>query len=168
MTEKSKGLADFADKPLTVTTLDCPAVIAAGLKLHVPVLQVRSIVPWNVDGAAAVMVNVVDLVPIRMTLDLALAESEKTAFPVPERFTACGLLVASSLTVNDPDRVPVVVGVNVTLTVHAAPTLRTVGRAPQVFVSAKSPVTSMLLIFIAVLPVLTNWTVCGELVCPTV
>lgn len=93
---------------------------------------------------------------MRRTVDLTFAESEKTALPVPDRATACGLLVASSFTVNAPVRVPLVVGVNVTLTLHAAPTLRTVGRVPQVFVSAKSPVTLILLIFTAVLPVLTN------------
>jgi hypothetical protein len=38
--------------------------------------------------------------------------------PVPVRFTVCGLLLALSVIVNVPGREPVVVGVNVTLTVQ--------------------------------------------------
>ena len=87
LTAKSKGFAVLADNPLTVTVLVSPGVMETGLKLHVPVVHERSMEPWNELGAEAVTVNVVDFVPIRRTLDRTLAESEKTALPVPDRET---------------------------------------------------------------------------------
>src|SRR5574337_489332 len=127
-----------------------------GLKVHVPVVQARVIAPWNVLGADAVTVNVVDFVPINRTLDLTLDESVNTALPVPESDTPCGLLTASSSIVSPPVRAPVDVGVKVTLMLHEAPTLRTVGRVPQVLVSAKSPLVAMLLMLMAEFPVLAS------------
>ena len=62
-------------------------------------------------------------------------------------------------------RVPVAVGLKVTLIVQLAPAAT---ELPQVFVWAKSPalvpVTEMPLIVSAALPVLLNVTVCAELV----
>lgn len=58
------------------------------------------------------------------------------AVPVPPSVTVCGLLEALSVIVNEPLRVPLAVGVNVTFTVQLelAATL-----APQLLVCAKSP-----------------------------
>src|SRR5690348_11100272 len=139
-----------------------------GLKVHVPVVQARLMAPWKVLGAAAVTVNVADFVPISTTLDLTLDASVNTALPVPVSDTPCGLLLASSSMVSDPVRLPLDAGVDVTLTVQVAPTLRTVGRVPQELVCAKSPLVVMLLMLMAVFPVLVSWTVCAGLVCPTV
>src|SRR5258705_11485587 len=55
------------------------------------------------------------------------------AVPVPVRLTICGLPVASSVIVMVPVRVPVAVGVNVTLIVQLAPAATEV---PQVLVCA--------------------------------
>ncbi len=51
--------------------------------------------------------------------------------------TLCGLPDAFSATLTEPDRVPVAVGVKVTLIEQLAPTARVV---PHVFVCPKSPV----------------------------
>src|SRR5439155_18162743 len=72
--------------------------------------------------------------------------------PVPDRLAVCGLLVALSVTVKAPLRVPVAVGVKVTLIVQFAPAAT---EAPQLLVWAKSPlfapVMAMLVIVSAVL-----------------
>jgi len=61
------------------------------------------------------------------------------AVPVPVSFTVCGEFDAVSVTVNEPVRVPVVRGVNVTVTVQLAAAISVVG---QLFVCAKSPVAA--------------------------
>ena len=61
--------------------------------------------------------------------------------PVPVRFAVCGLLLALSVTVKVPLRVPVAVGVNVTLIAQLAPAASV---PPQLLVWAKSPLTPML------------------------
>src|SRR5713101_6587422 len=75
-----------------------------------------------------------------------------SAVPVPDRLAVCGLLVASSVTVNVPLRLPVAVGVKVTLIVEFAPAATD---APQLLVWAKSPLfapaMAMLVIVSAVL-----------------
>ena len=53
------------------------------------------------------------------------------AIPVPLRLMACGLLLASSLTVKEPVRVPVAVGLKMMLMVQTAPDTRL---DPQVLV----------------------------------
>ena len=67
--------------------------------------------------------------------------------PVPDRAVVWGLPVALSVTVDVAFRVPVTVGVKVTLTVQLAPAAKL---EPQPFVWAKSlllvPVIAMLLI----------------------
>ena len=56
--------------------------------------------------------------------------------PMPVRFAVWGLLVALSLTSSVALRVPVAVGVKVTLIVQVAPAARV---DPQLFICAKSP-----------------------------
>src|SRR5437762_4467646 len=72
--------------------------------------------------------------------------------PVPERLAVCGLLVALSVTVKAPLRVPVAVGVKVTLIVQFAPAA---SEAAQLLVCPKSPLfvpaMAMLVIVSAVL-----------------
>ena len=114
-----------------MTVLDCPAVMEAGLKVQVPLVQARLMLSWNELGAEAVMVNVVDLVPTSRTSDLTLADSEKTALPSPDSATLCGLLRASSSMVRPPARFPEAVGVKVTLMLQELPEFRTAGREPQ-------------------------------------
>jgi hypothetical protein len=60
------------------------------------------------------MVTAVPTTPEVMESDVIVAR----AVPVPVRFTVCGLLLALSVIVRVPGWEPVVVGLNVTLTVH--------------------------------------------------
>ena len=71
------------------------------------------------------------------------------AVPVPERLTAWVAGLALSVTVIEPVREPVAVGVNVTLIVHDELAARL---EPQALVWEKSPLTAMLEIVSAVLP----------------
>jgi len=84
--------------------------------------------------------------------------------PVPFRLTMCGLPAASSVIVTAPVRIPVAVGVNLTLILQLDPA---VSDEPHVVVSEKSPLTAMLVIFSAAVPVFFNVTLCDALVVPT-
>src|SRR5437667_6973514 len=84
--------------------------------------------------------------------------------PLPVRFTVCGLLLASSAMVIVPVRVPVVVGVKVTLIVQFAPAANV---APQVLLCASSPLAAMLVMFNSAVPMLLRVTPLGALVLPT-
>jgi hypothetical protein len=86
------------------------------------------------------------------------------ATPVPVRLTACGLPLALSAMLIAPVRVPVVVGVNVTLIVQTAPPATDV---PQVFVWVKSPLVATVVIVNVWLPVFVRLTVCIALTIPT-
>jgi len=81
--------------------------------------------------------------------------------PVPVRLTVCGLLLASSFTVTVPLRVPVVVGLKLTLMVQLAPGARLF---PQLLLSRKLVLAEIPLIFKVPLPVLVSVTGCGPLV----
>ena len=69
-----------------------------------------------------------------------------------------------SVTVMEPVREPVAVGVKVTLTVHDELAARLV---PQVFVCEKSPLAAMLEIVSVALPGLLRVTLCGLLLVPS-
>ena len=147
--------------PLTVKVLLWPAVMDEGLKEQLTPPedeQVSAMLPKKELGADALTVKVVESVPITTMADLALAEREKSGFPVPVRETLCGLLAASSVTLRAPVRLPLAVGVKVTLAVQLSPTLRTVGSAPQVLVSEKSPVALMAVRVTATCPLLVSRT----------
>ena len=60
---------------------------------------------------------------------------------MPVKLTMCGLPAALSVMMMDPVRLPVAVGVKLTLMTHAPPATTL---ALQVFVCAKSPVATML------------------------
>ena len=75
----------------------------------------------------------------------------------------CGLPAALSLIVTVPVRVPVTVGVNLTLILHLAFTASDEG---HVVASEKSPLMAMLLIFSDAVPPLVSVTVCAALVVP--
>ena len=85
-------------------------------------------------------------------------------WPVPVKPTACGLPVALLVTMMPPERRPTAVGVKVTLSVQE-PAAAT--DAPQLWLSAKSPLAVMLAMVSAALPVLLSVTVCAALVLPT-
>jgi len=99
---------------------------------------------------------------------LALSVKLPAATPVPVSVTVCGLIGALSVIAMVPLRVPVAVGVRVTLIVQLAPAARL---APHVFVTPKSeefvPVTLMLEMARLTLPVFERVTVCAALGVPT-
>ena len=82
---------------------------------------------------------------------------------MPVKLTVWGLPAASSATLNVPLRVPVAVGVKVTLIAQLAPAAT---ELPQVFVCAKSPLAAMLVMFSVAVPVLLSVTTCAPLVAP--
>src|SRR5437899_2408587 len=83
------------------------------------------------------------------------------AAPVPVRLMVCGLPAMLSVIVTAPVRMPVAVGVNVTLMVQLAPAATDV---PQVLVCMKSPLATMLVTLSATFPVLFSVTDCAALV----
>ena len=96
----------------------------------------------TVSGAVPVLVKVTFFVPLETPRSVpgkvrVVAERLTAgAIPVPLRFTTCGLLPASSLIVKAPLRLPVAVGLKVTVSVQLPPA-GTV--EPQVFACKKSP-----------------------------
>jgi hypothetical protein len=84
--------------------------------------------------------------------------------PVPVSDTLCWLPEALSVTVTEPDRIPVAVGVKVTLIEQFAPAASVV---PQVFVWAKFPVLVIAEIVSGALPVFESVVVWAGLVLPT-
>lgn len=146
-----KGFAVAEVRPVTVSRLDPPATIELGLKAHVaPLLQDNAMDPRKVLGAEAEMVNVVVLEPMRITLDRALEESEKTGLPVPDS-DSDGEPVAFDAMETLPVTLPVVVGVKLTAMVQVWLTLNdagTVGKlVPQLLVSAK-PFEAVMLVMV--------------------
>ena len=99
------------------------------------------------------------VVPIRTLPKFRLEVDKVTigAAPVPVSPAVCGLFVALSVTASDAVRLPVAVGVKVTLMVQLAPAARLV---PQLFVWPKSPllapVTAILVILSSELVPLNN------------
>jgi hypothetical protein len=92
---------------------------------------------------------------------LELSAKLPAAAPVPVRVTVWGLPAALSVMVTDPVAAPEEVGVKVTLIVQLPPALTLV---PQVFVSPKPALGTMLVMERAAVPVLDRVTVCAALV----
>src|SRR5579863_5634266 len=87
------------------------------------------------------------------------------AAPVPLKLAVCGLLEALSVTVRVPVAAPVAVGLKVTLIVQL---LLAASEVPQLLVSAKAPLTAMLLMVMALEVPLFSVTLCAVLVVFTV
>jgi len=142
VTVKFMGFAEVALRPVTVSSLEAPGAMEDGLKEQVaPVLQLRPMFPVKVLGADAEIVKLAVFVPIRMTFDRALDESEKIGLPVPVRDSPVEASTALEATAILPVTLPVEVGLKLTETVQDWPTLRvagTVGKLmPQLLVWAK-------------------------------
>jgi hypothetical protein len=105
--------------------------------------------------------------PLLITTCGAESVNEKS-WPVPWRLITCGLLAALSVIVMAALRAPPAVGVNVMLTLQIA---AAASDAPQLLVWPKSPplapLTAMLVIGSATLPVFVSVTDCAALVVPT-
>jgi hypothetical protein len=115
------------------TTQGVVAPSTAKSPLAVKLVKFRSLVPVFVT----VTLWAAPVVPTTWLPKMSVAGERPTAgaTPVPERLTTCGLPGASSVMLTAPVRVPVVVGVKVTLIVQFAPAAKF---APQVLVCAKS------------------------------
>jgi hypothetical protein len=103
------------------------------------------------------------VVPMTRVGKLRLLADKETAVPVPLKLTLCGLLVALSVRVREPVRVPAAVGLKVTVMLQLAPPARLV---PQLLVWAKSPLAVILLRLKADCPVLDKVRVFGLLGVP--
>ena len=120
VTVRFKGFAVDELRPVTVSTLDCPAGIEPGVKVQVALLlQDSATFPRKVLGPAAEMVKVAVLEPIRVTFDRALEERENSGVPVPDSSREMLGLVALDVICTEPVTLPVEVGVKLTVMVHA-------------------------------------------------
>jgi hypothetical protein len=96
--------------------------------------------PLTVSDPVPLLVNVTVFAPLVVltiwSAKLRLVGLSVTAgaVPVPVRFVLCGLPDASSVTETDAIRVPVAVGLKVTLTVQLLPAARVLGLMGQVLV----------------------------------
>jgi hypothetical protein len=84
--------------------------------------------------------------------------------PVPLNGIVCGLFGALSVMVTDPYRLPLAVGVKVTLIIQVAPGARVV---PQELVCAKSPLAATLVKVKGEPPIFVKKRDCGALLEPT-
>ena len=86
--------------------------------------------------------------------------------PVPVSDTTCGLPLALSLTVSEPVRVPVVVGLNLMLIVQLPLTAREVPQVPKP-PQVKSPAMVSVPKLMVELPLFVKVTNCAALIVPT-
>ena len=120
----------------------------------------------TVTGDPPLLVTVTVCVPDCPTVTvpnasvLGLAARAPAVTPVPLSVTLCGLPVALSAIESVPVREPVVVGLNVTLTVQFAPAAKLV---PQLFVCEKSPVVETEVMLRLPEPLFVTVTVCAAL-----
>ena len=132
-----------------------------------------------VSAAVPLLVSVTDfaalVVPVFWLPKLRLVGVSVTPgaeiVPVPESATLCGLPVALSTIVTLALRLPVAEGVKVTLIAQLLPAASVLGLIGHVFVWAKSPafvpLTAMLVIASAAVPLLVSVTDFAALVVPT-
>src|SRR5436190_23135481 len=106
-------------------------------------------------------------VPLSSVLLFTLQGASLVVVPVPDSVTFCGLPAALSLMLTAAVRVPLAVGLNVTLIPQLAPAAN---ELPQVWVCAKFPalvpVIAMLLMVKIAVPVFLSVTVLAALVVP--
>ncbi len=177
LTVKLRGFGVEAERLPTVKVLVWPGLMDVGLNAQVTpevLTQEREMLLVKVLGAEAETVNFVVAVPIVILLDVYVAESEKTATPVPVRATFCGLPGALSVKLKLPVRLalPAPEGLKTMSNTQAAPGLRlvvVVGLAPQLLPwTVKSPVMANLVRLSVAVPLLVNVSGCGGLEVPTV
>jgi hypothetical protein len=124
------------------------------------------------SGPTPVLVNVCvcEVLDVFTSCEAKVSEEGENApfgeIPTPERLTVCGLPPkASSAMVTIPVRLPVAVGLNVTLIEQLAPPARVV---PQLLVCEKSPLEEIPEILSVASPVLLSVTDDGALVVFTI
>jgi hypothetical protein len=129
-------------------------VILAIVSVAFPVLV--SVTGWVPLAVPTGWLGKVTLAGVRLTVGPA-------APPVPLRVTICGLPGALSEMLSVPLRVPLPVGIRITLIVQLLPAATLV---PQLFVCVKSPLTAKLEIVTTPLPVLVRVMTCALLELP--
>ena len=153
--------------PLQVSLSPSPEPTPAKSPALVPVME--TVLTLSVLVPLLVRVTVrAELVVLRVWLLKSRLVGERltvAAVPLPLKGTVCGLPAALSLMLSKAFRLPVAVGVKVTLMVQLPPAATEV---PQLLLCAKSPallpVSEMPLIVNAALPVLLSVTACPALV----
>lgn len=153
MAQLRPGLIELPHR--LVSAKSPPAEMLKTARLAAPVLV-------RVTVCAGLAVPTVWLAKVRLD-GVRLASGP---LPVPFRLAVCVLEFPFELsaTVRTPARVPLVVGVKVTLIVQLTPGLT---EAPQALVTAKSPLAVTLVILSAAAPVLLSVTAWAGLVDPT-
>ena len=157
------------------TTLMVQLVLAARLVVQVvaktvksPVVEITMLL--SVTLWLFLRVNVFGrlVVPTVCAAYVALLGVNVTgAMPVPESGTVCGLFEALSVIVMLPVRAPSWVGVKVTLIMQFAPAASVLPQGFVLVAGAKSPLTTMLLMFSVELPVFVIVTLLAVVVVPT-
>jgi len=159
------------------TTLIVQCVLAAKLVVQVvdkvlksPVIELAMLLRARVWLLVRVNTLAALVVPTVCEANVALVGVNVAGrAPVPVSGTFCGLLVASSLIVRFPVRVPSCVGVKVTLTMQLIPAAKVLPQGFVLVASAKSPLVAMLLMFSTAVPVFETVTLfAGEVVLITV
>lgn len=155
-----------------------PAWLAATMQL--PAANADTVLPLVPDAVQIVGVVLVkvtalpDAPPVAVTV--AVPPTTNTgaipkvmdwdkASPCPLRLMLCGLPVALSVMVTAPTRLPVAVGVNVTLKSQKPPAPKP---EPQLLVTEKSPLAVILVRLSAAPPLLVSLTTCAALLVPIV
>jgi hypothetical protein len=147
--------------------------------VHVPAVKPVTVLPLTVqiDGVALPKLTVKPDVAVALavvTPFITNVVGEKvidpmlcpnTPAPMPLKLTLCGLPAALLVMVITPFRVPGAVGVKVTVKLQKAPAPSPL---PQLFVTAKSPLTVMLAKLSAAAPMLVNAIVFAALLVPSV
>lgn len=132
-----------------------------------PVTEIAVIVKVVVPTLVRVTVSAGLVVPIVTEPKFSLGGESFAVVAIPLSGTFCGLPAALSVMLSADVRVPLAVGLNVTLMVQLAPA---VNELPQVWVCAKSPpfvpVIAIPLIVKVVVPVFLSVTVLAALVVP--
>lgn len=129
--------------------------------------------PFRVRGAVPLLVSVTDFAALvvatvwLLKLRLVVLKLTAGAVPVPLSVTVWGLPDALSVIERVPPRLPVAVGVKVTLMMQLAPALSFAGLMGQVLVWTKSPFATILVMLKAPLPAFVRETALAELVVPT-
>src|SRR5436305_1826137 len=174
-TEREKSAAMLEPAPVRLTVCGLPEVLSVARRLPVRVpdavgenVTLMAQFPPTANEPPQLSVSAKSplatmLLMARVAVPVFVSVTVGAAL-VPVRPTVCGLPEALSVTLELPVRVPDAVGVNVTLMLQFPPDA---SEPPQLSVSAKSPLATMLLMVRVAVPVFDSVTVCAALVVPT-
>ena len=150
------------EPPQLLVSTNCPETVTLlKVTLAVPVLR-------TVTVCEPLVCPILTLPKLRLVGDtLTVVDPPEDETPDPVKPIVWGLFEALSAMVTVPARVPVVVGVKLTLIVQLAPAATEDPQVPEP-AKAKSPPIVRLLIVSVAFPVLLSVTACATLAVPTV